>query len=174
MKKLDTLKNQVKIVYLGIGSNLGERIKNINIAKFQLQLNNILILKCSGNYESLSWPNPKHPKFINIVVKVETLLSEKKLLFICNKIENELGRVRVNKNEPRTCDIDIIDYNKKVCKIKGKNFLNIPHPEISKRNFVLLPLFEVSKNWKHTQTQLPILKLINLLKIDDLRAIKQI
>ena len=69
MKKLDTLKNQVKIVYLGIGSNLGDRIKNINIAKFKLQLNNILILKCSSNYESLSWPNPKHPKFINIVVK---------------------------------------------------------------------------------------------------------
>jgi len=174
VKKPDTLKNQVKIVYLAIGSNLGDRVKNINTAKFKLQLNNILILKCSSNYESLSWPNAKHPKFINIVIKVETLLSEKKLLLVCNRIEGELGRLRVKKNDPRTCDIDIIDYNKKVCKIKGKNFLNIPHSEISKRSFVLLPLYEVSKNWKHPQTQISILKLINLLKIDDLIAIKQI
>jgi len=174
VKKPDTLKNQVKTVYLAIGSNLDDRVKNINIAKFKLQLNNIIISKCSSNYESLSWPNTKYPKFINIVIKVKTLLSEKKLLLLCNRIEDELGRFRVKKNEPRTCDIDIIDYNKKVRKIKGKNFLNLPHPEMSKRNFVLLPLYEISKNWKHPQTHISILKLINLLKIDDLRAIKQI
>ena len=174
MKKLDTSKSQVKTVYLAIGSNLGDRIKNINIAKYKLESNNIKISKCSSNYESLSWPNPKLPKFINIVIKVKTFLSENELLVICNKIEDELGRLRLRKNEPRTCDIDIIDYNKKVRKIKGKNFLNLPHPEISKRNFVLLPLYEVSKNWKHPLTQISILQLINRLKIDDLRAIKKI
>ena len=174
MKKQDILKNQVRIVYLAIGSNLGDRIKNINTAKFKLQLNNIKISKCSSNYETLSWPNPDNPKFINIVVKVKTLLSEKKLLITCNKIEDELGRFRIKKNEPRTCDIDIIDYDKKVCIIEGRNYLNLPHLETTKRNFVLLPLYEISKNWKHPQTQISILKLINLLKIDDLRAIKQI
>jgi len=174
VKKPDTSKNQVKTVYLAIGSNLGDRLENLNIAKFKLQSNGIDIFKCSSNYESLSWPNPKYPKFINIVIKVKTYLSEKKLLLLCNKIENELGRFRVNKNEPRTCDIDIIDYDQKVCKIIGKNFLNLPHPEISKRNFVLLPLHEISKNWKHPQSKISILKLINRLKINNLRAIKQI
>jgi len=174
VKKLDISKNQAKIVYLSIGSNLGNRNKNINSAKFKLQSNNIIISKCSSNYESLSWPNPKFPKFINIVLKIKTFFNERELLLICNKIENELGRIRSKKNEPRTCDIDIIDYNRKVCKILGKNSLNLPHPEISNRNFVLLPLYEISKNWKHPQTHISILKLINRLKIDDLRAIKQI
>ena len=174
MKKQDISKNRAKIAYLAIGSNLGNRMTNINIAKSKLQSNSIIISKCSGNYESLSWPNPKLPKFINIVIKVKTFFNEKKLLFICNKIEYELGRFRVKKNEPRTCDIDIIDYNRKVCKIEGKNFLNLPHPEISNRNFVLLPLYEISKNWKHPKTQISIIKLINRLKIDDLRALKKI
>ena len=174
MKKQNTLKDQVKIVYLGIGSNLGNRKANINIAKFKLESENIKISECSSNYESLSWPNPNRPNFINIVLKVKTFLNEKELLAVCNKIETELGRVRLQKNDPRTCDIDILDYDKKVIEIKGKDFLNIPHPEISNRNFVLLPLFEISKNWKHPQSQIPILKLINRLKIDDLRAIKQI
>ena len=173
MKKLDISKNQAKIVYLSIGSNLGNRNKNINSAKFKLQSNNIIISKCSSNYESLSWPNPKFPKFINIVIKIKTFFNERELLLICNKIENELGRIRSKKNEPRTCDIDIIDYNRKVCKIEGKNFLNLPHPEISNRNFVLLPLYEISKNWKHPKTQISIIKLINRLKIDDLRALKK-
>ena len=174
VKKLDISKNQARIVYLSIGSNLGNRKKNIDSAKFKLQSNNIIISKCSSNYESLSWPNPKFPKFINIVLKIKTFFNERELLLICNKIENELGRIRSKKNEPRTCDIDIIDYNRKVCKILGKNSLNLPHPGISKRNFVLLPLYEISKNWKHPQTHISILKLINRLKIDDLRAIKQI
>ena len=174
VKKEDISKNQVKTAYLAIGSNIGSRVTNINIAKYKLQLHNIKISESSSNYESLSWPNPKYPKFINIVLKVETFLNEKKLLLLCNKIEKDLGRLRVKKNEPRICDIDIIDYNGKVCNIKGKNFLNLPHPAMSKRNFVLLPLYEISKRWKHPQSKISILKLINQLKINDLRAIKQI
>ena len=146
MKKPDTSKNQVKTVYLAIGSNLGDRLENLNIAKFKLQSNGIDIFKCSSNYESLSWPNPKYPKFINIVIKVKTYLSEKKLLLLCNKIENELGRFRVNKNEPRTCDIDLIDFNGKI--LSSKN-LTIPHPRAHLRNFVLFPINEISPTWIH-------------------------
>jgi len=174
VKKQDTLKNQVRIVYLAIGSNLGDRIKNINTAKFKLQLNNIKISKCSSNYETLSWPNPDNPKFINIVVKVKTLLSKKKLLITCNKIEDELGRFRIKKNEPRTCDIDIIDYDKKVCIIEGRNYLNLPHLETTKRNFVLLPLYEISKNWFHPKKNKKIFDLLRDLGVNNLRSIKQL
>ena len=63
MKKRDILENQVKSIYLGIGSNLGNRKKNIESAKFQLIQNNIIILKSSSYYETLSWPNPKNQNF---------------------------------------------------------------------------------------------------------------
>ena len=65
MIKQDISENQAKIVYLGIGSNLGNKKSNIEIAKFKLQNYQIKILKSSSNYESESWPNPKHPKYIN-------------------------------------------------------------------------------------------------------------
>ncbi len=174
MIKQDTLENQVKIVYLSLGSNLGDKFKNIDLAKYKLQLKGVKIIRSSSNYKSLSWPNPKNPKFINIVLKVRTFSSPFNLLKICKNIEKQLGRVRSVKNEPRTCDIDIIDYNQIVLSHKGVNPLYLPHPEVSKRNFVLMPLYEISKTWKHPKTKVKISKLISLLKIDDLRSIKQI
>ena len=149
MIKQDTSENLVNICYLAIGSNLGNRLKNINIAMVKLEILNIKIIQCSSNYESFSWPNNKNPKFINVVIKIKTSLSPEELLRKCNKIENELGRTRIMKNEPRTCDIDIIDFNNKVFNSIKKNYLNLPHPEVSKRNFVLLPLYEISKSWRH-------------------------
>tara|TARA_B110000008_G_scaffold220999_1_gene221282 strand:+ start:604 stop:915 length:312 start_codon:yes stop_codon:yes gene_type:complete len=95
--KQDISENLAKIVYLGIGSNLGNKQSNIEIAKFKLQNYQIKILKISSNYESESWPNPKDPKFMNIVIKIETVLSPLKLLKICNIIENQLGRKRYKK-----------------------------------------------------------------------------
>ena len=174
MIKQDTFENRAKIAYLAIGSNLGNRIHNINIAKAKLELQNVKIIKCSGNYESLSWPNIKNPKFINIVIKIETLLLPEELLKKCNKIENELGRTRAFKNEARTCDIDIIDFDNKVFKYSKKNYLNLPHPEVAKRNFVLLPLYEISKTWRHPKTKVKISELISLLNVNDLSAIKQV
>ena len=103
-----------KIAFLSIGSNLGNKKRNIQFAKFKLEKNNIKIIKSSNNYESLSWPNQKNPKFINIVLKIKTYLSPYDLMKKCLIIENELGRVRKIKNEPRTCDIDIIDYDGKI------------------------------------------------------------
>ena len=113
MKKQDTLENQVKQSYLAIGSNLGNKITNIDMAMFELEKNKIKILKVSSHYSSKSWPNPLMPNFINIVIKIETILTPLELLKICNFIELKLGRIRSKKNDPRTCDIDIIDYDKK-------------------------------------------------------------
>ena len=90
MIKQDILEKQAKTVYLGIGSNLGNRIKNIEDAKLRLFKNNINILKSSSYYETLSWPNINYPKFLNIVLKIKTNLDVISLLNICKKIEKWL------------------------------------------------------------------------------------
>jgi 2-amino-4-hydroxy-6-hydroxymethyldihydropteridine diphosphokinase len=169
----DLLENQVKLSYLAIGSNLGNKIKNLAKAKFELLDNKIEILKSSSNFESESWPNPSNPKFINVVIQIRTNLSPVRLLEVCNLIEKKLGRKRIKKNAPRTCDIDIIDYDQKVLNLR-KNNLILPHPRMSERNFVLLPLFEINKSWKHPKSKIKIVNLIETLSIKDLRSIKQI
>ena len=165
---------RAKIVFLSIGSNLGNKIKNIELVKFKLEKNNIKIIKSSKNYETLSWPDKKKPKFINIVLKIKTFLSPKDLMKKCLYIEKELGRLRNKKNEPRTCDIDIIDYDKKIQKSTKNQNLIIPHPKMHKSNFVLLPLFEIAKTWIHPLKKASIKDLINTLDVEDLRTIKLI
>ncbi len=170
MIKQDILEKQAKTVYLGIGSNLGNRIKNIEDAKLRLFKNNIYISKSSSYYETLSWPNANHPKFYNIVLEVITKLNENDLLKICKKIEKSLGRRSSYRNAPRVCDIDILDYNKKSSKIN----INLPHPRLHRRNFVLIPLFEINKKWRHPKTKQHIKSLIFSLSNRDIRSIKQI
>tara|TARA_B100001142_G_scaffold108685_1_gene110640 strand:+ start:694 stop:1191 length:498 start_codon:yes stop_codon:yes gene_type:complete len=164
------LENPVKSIYLGVGSNLGNKRKYIEQAKLRLLQNNIKIKKTSSFYESLSWPNPDNPKFLNIVLEVVTDLSPIKLLNVCKKIEVSLGRKKRSKNAPRECDIDLLDYNGK--KI-DKNII-LPHPRMHIRNFVLLPLYELNKAWIHPDLKLPIKKLILSLGNKDIRSIKQI
>ena len=172
MKKQDTLENQVNLAYLAIGSNLGNKINNIEITKFELDKHKIKILKSSSNYMSESWPDSSMPNYINIIIKIKTSLAPLELLKVCNLIELKLGRVRGKKNAPRTCDIDIIDYDKKILNTKNSQLI-LPHPRMCKRNFVLLPLFEVEKSWKHPKSKTNIVQLINSLPIKDLRSIKQ-
>tara|TARA_B100001063_G_C16691526_1_gene517330 strand:+ start:35 stop:511 length:477 start_codon:yes stop_codon:yes gene_type:complete len=158
------------MVYIGIGSNLGNRIKNINKAKYLLSLNGINILKSSSYYESLSWPDRSQPKFINIVIQLDTDISPQKILKISQTIENKLGRKKTYKNAPRTCDIDILSYKNRV--ISGD--ITIPHKRMSKRNFVVIPLFEIAPNYVHPKTNISIKKLIFSLPNKDITSIKLI
>ena len=173
MKKQDTSENLVNLAYLAIGSNLGNKINNIETTKFELERHKIEILKSSSNYLSESWPNPLMPKYINTVIKIKTSLLPLELLNICNLIELKLGRFRSKKNAPRTCDFDIIDYNELIL-VENKQQLILPHPRMTKRNFVLLPLFEIDKSWKHPKSKINIVNLINSLRVKDLRSIKQL
>jgi len=170
VKKIDISENQVKSIYLGIGSNLGNKRKNIEKAKYQLIQNNINLLSSSNYYESLSWPNPKHPKFLNIVLKISTNLKPIELLKRCKDIEIYFGRKKSIKNSPRVIDIDIIDYANK----EFKNGIILPHPRMHKRSFVLFPLFELNKDWVHPVFKQNIRKLILSLTNRDIRSIKQI
>ena len=170
MTKQDILEKQVKIVYLGIGSNLGNRIANIEKAKFIIREKGITINKSSSFYETLSWPNPKKPKFYNVVLEVKTSYDEIKLLNLCKDIEKSLGRKKTPKNSPRQCDIDIIDYANK----SSNHYINLPHPRMHYRNFVLIPLFEINKDWFHPVFKHNIKKLIFSLSNKDIRSIKKV
>ncbi len=170
MIELDILENQAKYIYLAIGSNLGNKKNNIEKAKFKLSQNNIKVLQSSSYYESLSWPNPKNPKFLNIVLKIITNLEPLDLLKVCKKIETNLGRKKTPKNSPRECDIDIIDYKKVI----STNKIILPHPRMHSRVFVLLPLFEINKDWRHPISKYHIKNLILLLSNRDITSIKQI
>ena len=172
MKKQDTLENLAKIVFLGIGSNLGIRKTNIEKAKFLLVDYNLEILSVSSYYETPSWPDPKKPMFLNIILKLKCTYNPQELLNICKSIEIKLGRKKTERNFPRTCDLDIIDFNNLVSKKSDK--INLPHKMMHKRNFVLFPLFQIQKNWTHPNKKIDVKTLISLLPDRDIRSIKQL
>ena len=170
MIRQDIYENQVNKVFLAIGSNLGDRFRNIELAKIMLSDNRIKILKSSSFYETLSWPNIKNPKFLNVVLEIETNLRPLSLLDLCKNIEKSLGRKKSKKNSPRVCDIDILDYGKR----NENNGINLPHPRLHQRNFVLIPLFEISKKWTHPKFKDHIKTLILKLSKKDITSIKKI
>tara|TARA_Y100001958_G_C20880122_1_gene310721 strand:- start:4 stop:477 length:474 start_codon:yes stop_codon:yes gene_type:complete len=155
-------------VYLAIGSNIGNRINNINRACHLLS-NFCTIIRISKFYETNSWPNEKFPKYLNIIIKCNTGLKPLSLLKNLKNIESSLGRKTNKKNFPRTCDIDIIDFKGHK---KNSKLINLPHPQMPNRNFVLFPLFEIEKNWKHPKNNIPIGKLLEKLDLKSLRSIK--
>ena len=173
MKKQDTLGNQVNYAYLALGSNLGKKIKNLELAKYMLFKNDVKIIKTSSFYSSNSWPNSKFPEFINAVLLVKTKLLLPELFKQIKLIEKLLGRFKAPKNYPRICDIDIIDFNGK-CLSTSFNFqkIKIPHLNMHKRNFVLIPLYEINKNWFHPKIKKNIVKLLYSLPDNELRSIK--
>ena len=169
MTRQDISEKQAKKIFLGIGSNLGNRISNIEKAKSILLENNINIITSSSYYETPSWPDTNKPRFINIVLKVTCEYKPLELLNLCKNIEKKLGRKKAPKNSPRVCDIDIIDFDKLV--LNGK--LNLPHSRMHERSFVLFPLFEIDKNWHHPVYKNHIKSLILSLSNRDIRSIKQ-
>ena len=163
---------QAKNVILAIGSNLGNKQHNIEKAKYFLNSDEkIKIMSSSAFYRTESWPNKKDPYFLNIVLKCITTFNPSELFTFIKKIEKSLGRSKSYKNAPRTCDIDIIDFSQKNILLNNID-LKIPHPRMHDRDFVLLPLFEIDKNWKHPKNNKKITQLLNNLPITSLRSIK--
>ena len=167
------------MLLLGLGSNLssnfGNRFENIDLAISYLQSHKIQLLKKSSFYETLSYPDIKNPKFINVVIGVLTHLSPEKFASVLISIEETLERKRNQKNEPRTCDIDIIDYNGKVINFIYKRlFFKVPHEKLIYRNFVLFPLQEIAPNWIHPITKEKISNLIAKLPEEDRKSILKV
>ena len=167
------------MILLGLGSNLsssfGDRFKNIDLAILFLKRYKIRLIKKSSYYETPSYPNIAKPKFINVIIGIESNLQPLDLAPILIDIEETLERKRDQKNDPRTCDIDIIDYNGQIIDFKYKNLdFTVPHKKLAYRNFVLFPLQEILPEWKHPKTKDHIIVLIRNLSNEDKKSILKI
>jgi 2-amino-4-hydroxy-6-hydroxymethyldihydropteridine diphosphokinase len=134
-------------VYLSIGSNLGNRKRNLETAVRLLQSNHDCIVNVSHIYETEPWGNPDQPKFLNQVVELSSELEPESLLNKIHQIEEKMGRKRLGiLYSPRTLDIDILFYNSIILNTRE---LKIPHPLIHQRLFVLIPLADIAPDLRH-------------------------
>ena len=138
------------MIHLNIGSNLkskfGSKFTNVSIAIDLLIKSKIKIKKISNFYMTPSYPNKELPRFANIGLLVDFKYDYKNLFKIILLIEAKIGRIKSKKNDPRVCDIDIIDFNGLI----SKNLkYRLPHPRSHLRNFVLYPIKEIDPKWVH-------------------------
>ena len=135
-----------ELIYLGIGSNIGDRETNIFSAIAALDVRGeIVVLRTASIYETDPIYNLDQPKFLNTVVEIKTDLDPEVMLQVCQGVELMLGRpINHKNNEPRVIDIDILAYETKSIDL---NHLKIPHPELIARKFVLVPWEEIAPNF---------------------------
>lgn len=133
-------------VALSLGTNVGDRAANLAEARNRLIEQGIEVLKCSSVYETEPYGIADQEQFLNQVLLVHANVKPDELLRICLKIEQEMGRIRGEKNGPRIIDIDLLFYKNLVLEKEG---LLLPHKGISHRRFVLAPLAEVAGHQTH-------------------------
>jgi 2-amino-4-hydroxy-6-hydroxymethyldihydropteridine diphosphokinase len=142
------------IAYLMLGSNLGDKLSNLQMATKALEVELGTILRSSAIFESEPWGfiHPEH--FYNQLLIVQTYYKAEVVMEKIIKIEEGMGRIRENKEyQARTIDIDIIFYNNQI--IQTEN-LTVPHPKIAERRFVLLPFLKIDSTLVHPLTGLTI------------------
>jgi len=132
----------MNICYLGIGSNLGDRKRNIDLAIENIKkIKNTYFLKMAPIIETEPEGGPKgQGKYLNTVIKIKTSLNPSALLRELKNIEKKLGRIKTVRNGPRVIDLDILLYADKIINTKE---LKIPHPRLFLREFVLEPLSKI-------------------------------
>jgi len=148
----------LNIAYLQLGSNLGNRLQHIEHAKMAIIKDVGIILKSSAIYETAAWGLTVQPDFLNSVIQISTRFDPFTLLDNLLHIETNLGRVRKEKWAPRTIDIDILFYNHLIIKCTE---LEIPHPFVHLRKFVLIPLTELNGDLVHPVLNLTISEILH-------------
>lgn len=133
-------------IYLLLGSNQQEPQKQLMLAQKFIKKKLGNIKRKSFVYSTAAWGNTNQPDFLNQVIITQTKLTAEQTMQTILAIEKEMGRIRTKKNAPRIIDIDILFFNKEI--IHTKNLV-VPHPQLQNRNFVLVPLNQLSPNLKH-------------------------
>lgn len=133
------------VVFLGLGTNLGSRAENLAAAR-ELLAAQLTVLAASSVYETEPWGFREQPAFLNQVLHVETDLSPARLLRYLKRLEKQLGRTKSFRYGPRLIDIDILFYDRLVINTRQ---LQIPHPRLPERAFVLVPLAEIAPDFVH-------------------------
>jgi len=142
-----------KMIFLSLGTNLGNRLLNLNQGRERIfqEIGVTGSLKCSAIYETDAWGNQSQGSFLNQVISLETWIDDpSEILNKCQMIERELGRIRFEKWGPRTLDLDILFFDDEIV---NQGDLIIPHPELEKRKFILIPMLDINPEWVH-----PVLK----------------
>jgi 2-amino-4-hydroxy-6-hydroxymethyldihydropteridine diphosphokinase len=135
-----------QLVYLGLGSNLGDRAENLRLAHQWLEVHKIKIVRASHLYQTEPVDYTDQPWFLNQVLEVQTRYPPHTLLDICLAIEKRLGRRRTFEKGPRRIDLDILFFG---TSILNSPTLILPHPRLHLRCFVLTPLAELTPHFRH-------------------------
>lgn len=139
----------MKTIFLGLGSNLGDRQENLRQAVRHLQAAGIQLMRASSLYETAPRDLLDQPQFLNAVIQAQTILFPMQVLHGVREIERAMGRRRTTPKGPRNIDIDILFYGRTVITTAQ---LEVPHPRIAQRRFVLEPLAEIAPDFRHPVT----------------------
>lgn len=143
-------------VFLGIGTNLGDRKRNLQEARAALS-QRLEILKESSIYQTSPWGYLDQPAFLNQVIEAQTALSSLNLLDFLKQTENQLGRQANFRFGPRLIDLDILFYGNRIIQTPC---LQVPHPRLTERAFVLIPLAEIAPEFMHPQNKQTVTQLL--------------
>lgn len=154
------------IVYLALGSNLGDRFNNLQQAVKELQ-KVLRVTSYSRVYETPPWGVTDQPGFLNACIGGETVLTPQDLLEATQQIEKLVGRTKTYHWGPRVIDIDILFYDDLVI---SEPKLKIPHPGITERAFVLVPLAEIAADFVHPQLKKTVKSLSDNIPHQDIEA----
>ncbi|MCB9007185.1 MAG: 2-amino-4-hydroxy-6-hydroxymethyldihydropteridine diphosphokinase [Ardenticatenaceae bacterium] len=135
----------MQAIYLGLGTNLGDRAANLQAAVIGLA-KELVITAVSPLYQTAPWGVTDQPDFINMCLAAETALSPIELLTFIKDLEVEIGRLPSKRWGPRLIDIDLLFYANQILETEN---LKIPHPELAERAFVLCPLADIAPNFVH-------------------------
>lgn len=159
----------MNIAYIGLGSNIEPRKQYLDQAIQKLTENSkIKLQKQSSIYETEPVSYTNQDKFLNMVIEINTSFTSLELLIVCQEIETLLGRERMIKNGPRTLDLDILLFNSEN---KDLDRLQIPHPRLHERAFVLVPLCEIAPHLKMPTSGKVIKAFLNNLPHEDLTGV---
>jgi 2-amino-4-hydroxy-6-hydroxymethyldihydropteridine diphosphokinase len=157
-----------KTVYLGLGSNIGDRAGNLRRAIEELESPDLRVVRASPVYETEPVDNTRQAWFLNQVAEAETELFPMQLLARVGRVERALGRVRGIPKGPRTIDIDILFFGRAVVKTAK---LAVPHPAIAQRRFVLAPLADLAPDLRHPVTRKTVREMLDAAPRDTVRRI---
>ena len=156
-----------KSVYLSIGSNIGDRARNLRAALDRLAAPDLRVMRTSPAYETEPVEYTAQRWFLNLVVEAGTELLPMQLLLRIGRVERALGRVRTVPKGPRTIDLDILFYGRSIVRSAK---LEIPHPRMAERRFVLAPMADLAPDLRHPVTGKTIREMLDAAPAQVVRA----
>ncbi len=143
-------------IFIALGANMssswGPPDMTLRAALAELEARGVGVAEVSSFYRTQAWPNPSDPLFTNAVARIETKLQPLALLTLLHQVETAFGRKRSMPNAPRSLDLDLIDYAGRV----EQGAVELPHPRLAERRFVLEPLAEIAPGWRHPVSRLTV------------------